>query len=284
MTDLETKNQSIQVLQQCARSAYSRIQPDYESLVYLDLAGNENHRQLHDELKQFEDVYKKSMYFDYGIPELKFSRRWNELSRYRNLYEFAMVNHRVSDHFGLGCFKVQDSAMFNPQFSPALYGLHGEGEILVAKHLHTNFNDSSVLNVDDLVLMRDPRSPDDREEGQPSLLVRRVAALPGEVIQSVNNPEYHIELEPNEIWVMADNNDDDGEGDESLPRGLAVDSRTFGPLDFEAHIFGRVIYSIRSRVDHGPVINKSSASRKWDEAWAENVTIDTIEEILKLYD
>lgn len=129
----------------------------------------------------------------------------------------------------------------------------------------------------DLVLMRDPREPnelssEDREalNGE-RLLVRRIGALPGEDIVCMDNPENKIELGPNEVWVTTDNHQNARD---------APDSRTFGPVDATEHVFGRVIYSIRSAVDHGPVRNPDPKSQSWDKMWV--FDLDP-EDFLKLY-
>ncbi|KAL5997351.1 hypothetical protein ACLOJK_008281 [Asimina triloba] len=56
-------------------------------------------------------------------------------------------------------------------------------------------------------------------------------------------------LEGGQCWVLSDN--------ESLKPKEARDSRIFGPVSV-ADIMGRVIYSLRSAVDHGPIKNSRS--------------------------
>ena len=63
---------------------------------------------------------------------------------------------------------------------------------------------------------------------------------------------------------------------------LPADSRTFGPVDARHHVFGRVVYSIRSAADHSPVRNPSRRSRAMDGAMA--LALDDHEIIQKFLD
>jgi len=97
--------------------------------------------------------------------------------------------------------------MFDRAYSKELYGLHGAGEVLVAKHLFMNFGHiqpADALQFGDIVLMKDPRGEDGPRE---RLLVRRIGALPGETVESASNSEDNLKLEPHEVWVMADNDE-----------------------------------------------------------------------------
>mmetsp|Transcript_6747 Transcript_6747/g.24319 ORF Transcript_6747/g.24319 Transcript_6747/m.24319 type:complete len:121 (-) Transcript_6747:77-439(-) len=117
--------------------------------------------------------------------------------------------------------------------------------------------------------MKDPR-----DDGRGSLLVRRIGALPGEAVVSASDDSVSLELDSHEVWVMADNED----SGEALP----ADSRTFGPVDARHHVFGRVVYSIRSAADHSPVRNPSRRSRAMDGAMA--LALDDHEIIQKFQD
>ena len=190
----------------------------------------------------------------------------------KSLWEkFFLFSIEEPISFGLGCFKTTDNSMFDKTYSKALYGLHGSGEILVARHLWLNFghiSPSDALNTGDLVLMKDPRDPEDvseeeRAEFAGRLLARRIGALPGETIVSASDSDNAVDLAANQVWVMADNYEA-GESDTILP----PDSRTFGPVDATKHIFGRVVYSIRSAVDHGPILNPSPRSQAADRSSA----------------
>jgi hypothetical protein len=245
--------------------------------------GDDKREKFVEELSTFERHFNKNMYFNYKIPELKFHRKWNETMLNGQSKSWNLQDWNGDVHFGLGCFRSEDNSMFSPNFSTKVYGLHGKGEILVAKQLFLRFNDIDLLNQDDLVLMRDPREPHNNkgkgvEEG--SLLVRRVTGLPGETIQSQSNPEHQIELKQNEVWVEADKWVEDRASSEEELTQAGIDSRVFGPVDCEDHVFGRVIYSIRSAVDHGPVANLSPESQSWDQLWASDLDV---EEILELY-
>ena len=261
----------------------SEVFPKTFDLSMIRNGGDGRREKFVEELSTFERHFNKNMYFNYKIPQLKFHRKWNEtILNGQNSWNLQDWNGDV--HFGLGCFRAEDNSMYSPSFSTKVYGLHGKGEILVAKQLFLRFNDiDDMLNLDDLVLMRDPREPQKgegkglKEEG--GLLVRRVTGLPGEIIQSASNPENQIELKPNEVWVEADKwVEDQASSEEELTE--AVDSKVFGPVDCEDHVFGRVIYSIRSAVDHGPVNNLSPESQSWDQLWASDLDV---EEIMELY-
>lgn len=79
------------------------------------------------------------------------------------------------------------------------------------------------------------------------------ARLPvlGQVVGS-DFPHYKSLPSPAQghCWVLADN-------DKLVPPHV-IDSRTFGPLPL-SNVVGRVLYSARSEVDHGPVENSLAA-------------------------
>lgn len=84
------------------------------------------------------------------------------------------------------------------------------------------------------------------------VLVRRVAASPGEELVSDDPADPSYVLRANECWVLADN--------EELEVKDALDSRTFGPLPCE-NVIGRVIYQASSLTEHGPVDNSKEAGK-----------------------
>jgi hypothetical protein len=89
----------------------------------------------------------------------------------------------------------------------------------------------------------------------PPVLVRRVAALAGAVLESDDEgvEDYHIP--EGHAWVLADNDDAFRDPSGSF---TPADSRAFGPVPVEK-MLGRVVYCVRSRTDHGPVRNSPEA-------------------------
>ncbi|CAM8887283.1 unnamed protein product [Rhodiola kirilowii] len=100
--------------------------------------------------------------------------------------------------------------------------------------------------VGDVVVLKDPEKTED-------YLVRRLAAVEGYEMASKDEKEEPFVLDKDECWVTADN--------EALKPKEANDSRIFGPVPM-TDIVGRVIYCLRSAVDHGPVVNSSFSMRK----------------------
>ncbi|KAL6208771.1 hypothetical protein ACLB2K_019716 [Fragaria x ananassa] len=94
--------------------------------------------------------------------------------------------------------------------------------------------------VGDVVVLKDPDNPD-------NYLVRRLAAVEGYEMLSTDEKDDPFVLEKDECWVLADN--------EALKPKEANDSRKFGPVSM-TDIVGRVIYCLRTAVDHGPVQNR----------------------------
>ena len=89
------------------------------------------------------------------------------------------------------------------------------------------------------------------------MLVRRVAALGGEVLVDGDGPgAATLPIPAGHAWLLADAGD-------VLPPAAAPDSRAFGPVPL-ASIRGRVIYSAASPADHGPVVSASPASASDD--------------------
>ncbi|KAF5459379.1 hypothetical protein F2P56_023331, partial [Juglans regia] len=97
----------------------------------------------------------------------------------------------------------------------------------------------------DVVLLRDPM------KSHNNFLVRRLAGIGGyHEMVSKDEKEEPFVLENNQCWVSSDN--------ENLKPEEANDSRNFGPVPLR-NIVGRVIYSMRTVGDHGPVQNSNSS-------------------------
>ncbi|TYI20583.1 hypothetical protein ES332_A07G248400v1 [Gossypium tomentosum] len=93
-----------------------------------------------------------------------------------------------------------------------------------------------------------------------TLLVRKIpiadptlAATEGYEMVSNDEKDEPFVLEKDQCWVLADN--------DKLKPKEAKDSRLFGPVSM-TDIVGRVIYSLRTAVDHGPVLNSHYSMRK----------------------
>ncbi|KAF5459380.1 hypothetical protein F2P56_023332 [Juglans regia] len=99
----------------------------------------------------------------------------------------------------------------------------------------------------DVVLLRDPM------KSHNNFLVRRLAGMGGyhEMVPKDEKEEPFV-LEKNQCWVSSDN--------ENLKPEEANDSRNFGPVHM-TDIVGRVIYSMRTAEDHGPVQNSNSGMK-----------------------
>ncbi|KAG9445657.1 hypothetical protein H6P81_011785 [Aristolochia fimbriata] len=130
------------------------------------------------------------------------------------------------------------------------------GTLLVRK---LPYVDPTNVFVGDIVVMKDPEKPDD-------YLVRRLAAIEGYEMVSKDEKDEPFVLQKDECWVLSDN--------ESLkPKQEAKDSRTFGPLHL-GDIVGRVIYSLRTAVDHGPVQNSRFGMYKDSPVLAVELDVD----------
>ncbi|KAM7254139.1 hypothetical protein ACFE04_031821 [Oxalis oulophora] len=106
--------------------------------------------------------------------------------------------------------------------------------------------DPATVFVGDVVVVREP-------ESLGSYLVRRLAATEGYEMVSADEKDEPFVLEKDQCWLLADN--------ETLKPKDANDSRTFGPVPM-TNIVGRVIYCLRTAVDHGPVQNSPYSMRK----------------------
>ncbi|KAG2719154.1 hypothetical protein I3760_03G256400 [Carya illinoinensis] len=117
------------------------------------------------------------------------------------------------------------------------------GTLLVRKLPAT---DPTRVFVGDVVVLKDPQNSD-------NYIVRRLAAIEGYEMVSKDEKDEPFVLEKDQCWVLADN--------ENLKPKEVNDSRTFGPVSM-TDIAGRVIYSLRTAVDHGPVQNSHFSMRK----------------------
>ncbi|MBA0758030.1 hypothetical protein Gotri_021063 [Gossypium trilobum] len=106
--------------------------------------------------------------------------------------------------------------------------------------------DPGRVFVGDVIVMKDPDDSD-------NYLVRRLAATEGYEMLSKDEKDEPFVLEKDQCWVLADN--------EKLKPKEAKDSRLFGPVPMTG-IVGRVIYCLRTAVDHGPVQNSHYSMRK----------------------
>ncbi|XP_058101615.1 mitochondrial ATP-independent inner membrane protease subunit 2-like [Magnolia sinica] len=102
--------------------------------------------------------------------------------------------------------------------------------------------DPTHVFVGDVVVLKDP-------ENSNKYLVRRLAAVEGYEMVSIDVKDMPFVLEKDQCWVLSDN--------ESIKPKEARDSRTFGPVPM-TDIIGRVIYCLQTAVDHGPVQNSRS--------------------------
>ncbi|KAL1826016.1 hypothetical protein DCAR_0314220 [Daucus carota subsp. sativus] len=119
-----------------------------------------------------------------------------------------------------------------------------EGGTLLVRKLPTP-NPTQVF-VGDVVVMKDPEKSENH-------LVRRLAAVEGYEMVSKDEKEEPFVLEKDQCWVLADN--------ENLKPKEAKDSRIFGPVPM-TDIVGRVIYCLRTAVDHGPIQNSNFGMRR----------------------
>ncbi|KAJ4968754.1 hypothetical protein NE237_015455 [Protea cynaroides] len=119
-----------------------------------------------------------------------------------------------------------------------------QGGTLLVRKLPTT--DPTRVFVGDVVVLKDLENPDD-------YLVRRLAAVEGYEMVSTDEKDEPFVLEKDQCWVLSDN--------ESLKAKEARDSRAFGPIPM-TNIVGRVIYAMRTAVDHGPVQNSHFGMRK----------------------
>ncbi|KAI4338994.1 hypothetical protein MLD38_023986 [Melastoma candidum] len=120
----------------------------------------------------------------------------------------------------------------------------GKGGTLLVRKLP--IADTTHVFVGDVVVLKDPEQRED-------CIVRRLAAIEGYQMVSKDPEDEPFMLDKGQCWVVADN--------ETMKPEEANDSRKFGPLPM-TDIVGRVIYSLRTAVDHGPVQNSHFSLRK----------------------
>uniref|UniRef100_A0AAU7LJL2 MADS70 n=1 Tax=Hippophae rhamnoides TaxID=193516 RepID=A0AAU7LJL2_9ROSA len=120
----------------------------------------------------------------------------------------------------------------------------GQGGTLLVRKLPAT--DPTRVFIGDVVVLKDPEKPE-------GYIVRRLAAVEGYEMASTDEKDEPFVLENNECWVLADN--------PNLKPKEANDSRKFGPVPM-TDIAGRVIYCLRTAVDHGPVQNSYFSMRK----------------------
>lgn len=137
-----------------------------------------------------------------------------------------------------------------------------EGNLLVRKMIYPV---PTQVFIGDVIVMKDPEKPNDR-------LVRRLAAVEGFEMASKDEKDEPFLLEKDQCWVLSD--------DESLKPKEARDSRLFGPVPM-SNILGRVIYAMRSAVDHGPVQNSPLAMDKDSSVLSVELDVDEMAKNLK---
>mmetsp|Transcript_15610 Transcript_15610/g.33847 ORF Transcript_15610/g.33847 Transcript_15610/m.33847 type:complete len:252 (+) Transcript_15610:221-976(+) len=91
-------------------------------------------------------------------------------------------------------------------------------------------------------------SPLGQTTDEQHIMVRRVAAVEGTVMESSESEDDAFAIPKGHCWVLADNAD--------LKPPDVIDSRTFGHIPM-ANIVGRVIYAASSRAEHGLVANNA---------------------------
>ncbi|XP_038971226.1 uncharacterized protein LOC120104375 [Phoenix dactylifera] len=132
----------------------------------------------------------------------------------------------------------------------------GDGGTLLVRKLP--FPAPTQVFVGDVVLLKDPEKPDD-------YLVRRLAAIEGYEMLSTDEKDTPFILEKDQCWVLSDN--------ESVKPKEARDSRLFGPVPM-TDVVGRVVYALRSAVDHAPVQNSHLAMNQDSSVLAVELDVD----------
>ena len=127
----------------------------------------------------------------------------------------------------------------------------------------------------DVVAFRDPTCATCADVRWPvacdacSLIVRRVAAVEGDEIECQDDAEKGFALPPETVWLSCDN--------EETAVDVGRDSRTFGPVDVH-RIVGRVVYTARSRADHGTFTNSEEAMEEDSPVVEEELCVKTLTE------
>ncbi|KAG2654819.1 uncharacterized protein LOC120657554 isoform X2 [Panicum virgatum] len=121
--------------------------------------------------------------------------------------------------------------------------IHSDGAAMLVRRLLHYPNNPTRAFVGDVVLVRHPKSPS-------HYLVRRLGAIGGCEMVSTDEKDEPFVLARDQCWLQLDN--------QSVSPKVTGDSRVFGPVPIHS-ICGRVIYSLRTSVDHGPVQDSRSA-------------------------
>jgi len=104
---------------------------------------------------------------------------------------------------------------------------------------------------------------------QEHVMVRRVAASEHTPMISEQDDEESFKIPVGHCWVLADN--------EELQPPDVIDSRSFGYLPYSS-ILGRVIYRLRTKADHGILINSVQAAEQDGVLVDEEVDLDKLAE------
>ncbi|XP_039122895.1 uncharacterized protein LOC120259370 [Dioscorea cayenensis subsp. rotundata] len=194
-----------------------------------------------------------STWFRYAANKFEYS-----LSLGWKKYNIGQINGReLSDAIWKNFFSRQADIFLHwnkgEEMTPTITG---EGGTLLVRKLP--FPAPTQVFVGDVVMLKDPDKPDD-------YLVRRLAAIEGYEMVSKDEKDEPFVLEKDQCWVMSDN--------EALKPKEAKDSRLYGPVPMTS-IVGRVIYSLRSAVDHGPVQNSHFAMSQDSSVLAVELDVD----------
>ncbi|KAJ0589269.1 putative lexA/Signal peptidase-like superfamily [Helianthus annuus] len=137
--------------------------------------------------------------------------------------------------------KITNREVGDKEMAPTIAA---EGGTLLVRKLPAA--DPQRVYVGDVVVMKDPEKSD-------NYLVRRLAAIEGYEMVSKDEKDEPFVLEKDQCWVLADN--------DKLKPKEAKDSRLFGPVSMD-DIIGRVLYCLRTAVDHGPIQNSQFSMQK----------------------
>ncbi|XP_071698647.1 mitochondrial ATP-independent inner membrane protease subunit 2-like [Rutidosis leptorrhynchoides] len=176
-----------------------------------------------------------------------FARRfeYSIAHNYKNYQHGKISNTQVTDSVWKTFFQGKLTFLHwnekGDEMSPTI-GLEG-GTLLVRKLPAAN---SQRVFVGDVVVIKDPEKSD-------NYLVRRLGAIEGYEMVSKDEKEEPFVLEKDQCWVLADN--------DKLKPKEAKDSRLFGPVSMN-DIVGRVLYCLRTAVDHGPIQNSQYSMQK----------------------
>ncbi|KAJ8632979.1 hypothetical protein MRB53_026315 [Persea americana] len=204
-----------------------------------------------------------STWFRYIAHKLEYS-----VSLSRKSYKIGQItNKEVQDNVWKNVFQGKLTYLHWSKGEEMAPAITTEGGTLLVRKLPSADPTYSLANlvisfrrvfVGDVVILKDPEKSDD-------YLVRRLAAIEGYEMVSTDEKDKPFVLEEDECWVVSDN--------EALKPKDARDSRTFGPVPM-TDIVGRVIYSLRTAVDHGPVQNSRFGMQKDSPVLAVELDID----------